>query len=244
MSLPSNSASTAQSVFSNIDEGKIEACFEKYGDLLSDIATANGVTVPQMLSEAIVDGHYTLDKIASCIENYSEKSSVNVNKVGALLEDLKGIKDTVKDVTEEAPVDQESEPSEPRDSSDSSIALEPDIKEEPGYTEADYKAAMEKYQERNSVLTFRNTFTAYSKCEVDIIAYKNGWPGADGRPVSGATIAIDVLRFLQSNLIESVFEKALCEYLDKRFPAKTDAVDRDKKDFDTEDTDSSLRIYP
>lgn len=94
--------------------------------------------------------------------------------------------------------------------------------------QAKYDAAKEKYEEIKDKYLFRNTFVCVDRLSMDIEAYYAKENGANGHPVSGGVLAMDVIELVRSNLFSSVFEVAVRGYFDEIFPAPdVDKVDRD-----------------
>lgn len=104
----------------------------------------------------------------------------------------------------------------------------------------DYDIAKERYEAmREKGYGFRNVFVSFDKLKMDIAAYKEGKPGADGKMVSGGKIFMDVFEWTRGNLIESIVEVVAVTFFDKHFPA---AVDVSEKDVDKQvehDTEKS-----
>lgn len=83
----------------------------------------------------------------------------------------------------------------------------------------DFEATKGKY-------LFRNTFALGDKLAFNLEAFRTGLPGADGKPVTGGTIAMNIIELSRSNIFDSFIEMALRDYFDKKYPAKEAQVDR------------------
>lgn len=91
-----------------------------------------------------------------------------------------------------------------------------------------YDIAKEKYEAVKDKYLFRNTFVCAEKLSMNVEAYYAKENGANGRPVSGGELAMNVIELLRSNLFSSVFEVAVREYFDEKFPApEVDSVSKD-----------------
>lgn len=90
-----------------------------------------------------------------------------------------------------------------------------------------YDKAKVSYEEASDKYNFNNFFVISSKLEYDLTAYRTGLPGANGKVVSGAAVAMDFRRLMSTNLIESVIEVGLHAIFDKLFPAKVDEESKD-----------------
>ena len=82
------------------------------------------------------------------------------------------------------------------------------------------------YDESRGKYLFRNTFTLMDKLEMNLAAYRTGLPGADGKVVSGGTIAMNIIELSRSNIIASLVEMGVRALFDKLYPPKADAVDK------------------
>lgn len=109
------------------------------------------------------------------------------------------------------------------------IKLEPVDMEPP---QSAYEAAKEEYDSIKDKYNFRNTFVAYDRLKFDIEAYKSGEDGSRGHPVSGGDIAMAVIEFTRTNILESMMEVAIRKIFDDAFPA----VDKDAQDVEQEKT--------
>lgn len=85
--------------------------------------------------------------------------------------------------------------------------------------QAKYEIAKEKYEEIKDKYLFRNTFVCVDKLAMNVEAYFAKEDGANGRPVSGGELAMNVIELVRSNLFSSVFEVAVRSYFDEVFPA-------------------------
>ena len=90
-----------------------------------------------------------------------------------------------------------------------------------------YDKAKVSYEEASDKYNFNNFFVISSKLEYNLTAYRTGLPGANGKVVSGAAVAMDFRRLMSTNLIESVIEVGLHAIFDKLFPAKVDEESKD-----------------
>lgn len=100
---------------------------------------------------------------------------------------------------------------------------------EQGQEKTEYEICKEKFESMKDSYSFRNVFTSYSRLKMDIAAYKEGQPGADGKMVGGGRIFIDFMEFTRGNLIESIFEVVVVSLLDRAYPPK-DGVDEEEAD--------------
>jgi len=95
-----------------------------------------------------------------------------------------------------------------------------------------YETAKEAYDTVKDKYAFRNVFVSYDRLKLDIEAYKTGENGSRGKPVSGGTIAMDVLELSRGDLGASLLEVAIRSYFDAKYPAieKPDPVDMENED--------------
>lgn len=102
----------------------------------------------------------------------------------------------------------------------------------------EYDRAKAKYEDVSGKYNFNNFFIISKKLELDIAAYKTGLDGANGKPASGATVAMDIRRLMNTNIIESVIEVGLYKLFNEMFPAKVDNEPKDvEKSGDTDAPD-------
>lgn len=87
-----------------------------------------------------------------------------------------------------------------------------------------YEVAKERYEAVQGKYLFRNTFVCVERLNLNIEAYRAGENGANGHHVSGGDIAMNILELSRSNIFESIFEVAIRDYFDERFPER-DSVD-------------------
>jgi len=93
-----------------------------------------------------------------------------------------------------------------------------------------YTQLKEQYQVDRQKYSPRNTFVAAERLELDIEAYRTGQPGANGQAVSGGDIAMDVIQLLRTNIFDSMFEIAIRQYFDEKYPPKdADPVTKDEQ---------------
>ena len=88
-----------------------------------------------------------------------------------------------------------------------------------------YENAKDAYDSIKEQYLFRNVFVSSARLEMDIEAYKTGMPGANGKPVTGGDIAMDVVNLLRGNIFESIIEVAIRDYFDEKYPGVTAEVD-------------------
>ena len=97
-----------------------------------------------------------------------------------------------------------------------------------------YESAKEQYEEIKDKYNFNNIFTSIAKLELDVAAYEAKMPGSNGKIVSGGDIAMDVMRVLKGNLIDSLLEVGIRALFDKLYPG-------DQKDPVTKDNANDMR---
>lgn len=93
-----------------------------------------------------------------------------------------------------------------------------EIEDEPVTSKSEYETAKEQYEGVRDLYTFRNVFVSMDRLKFDIEAYKVGENGANGKPVSGGVIAMDVLEVMRGNLGQSIMEVGLRAYFDQKYP--------------------------
>ncbi|NLT14036.1 MAG: hypothetical protein GXY05_06805 [Clostridiales bacterium] len=94
-----------------------------------------------------------------------------------------------------------------------------------------YDELKEKFEALREKYMFNNTFTVAARLEFNIEAARENKPGADGKAVSGGDIAMDVLRLLRTNVLESLFEIGLRAIFDKIYsPHEDDKATVDDSD--------------
>lgn len=134
-----------------------------------------------------------------------------------------GLTYTEDHVEEPEQLDVANEPTEP--TAEEAKGGEVDNKGSDDEPKTDYDIAKERYDDIKGKYSFRNVFVTAEKLKMDIAAYKEGKPGANGKPVGGGTIFMDIFEMTRGNIIESIVEVAMCGFLDKHFPEKDVEVD-------------------
>jgi hypothetical protein len=98
-----------------------------------------------------------------------------------------------------------------------------------------YQTLAEQYDDIKDKYLFRNIFVLSAKLELDVEAYKEGKPGANGKEITGGDIAMDVLNLMRGNILDSMLEVVLRDYFDEKYPGvskDTDNVTTDNDDIE------------
>lgn len=161
-------------------------------------------------------GHLIVDNIKSGDGIVSAAARAVADVTGNDFTDVKSeIFRNMSDAGMEQEYSNHTENSENADSTESN-----DFRETPKDDLTEYTTLKERYTEDKKTYISDNTFVIAEKLELNIEAYHTGQPGANGMPVSGGDIAMDVIALTRSDLFSSLLEIAVRSYFDEKYPPK------------------------